>query len=245
MRTWFIALCLLAAAARTGQTRVHATPLPSASGNPSIAVYQAIERAGTRWARQQSLKTCTSFEHCDRTTVLVDGRPVSPNAMAVLAQNTYRRQYGARATTAGFATALANERSDFFRRVLAATATEALLALDAGPALSPAQRAAVEARLTALARSVSRGEIRVSLGGSSGPLTARQLAEYVSLERPHLAKDELLATIKSKSDPAAALHAFIAASLRRHRVQFTAGSGLRPADVLAFTDQASASGMTL
>jgi len=238
VKTWIVpvlAVCLLGAAACSDHgSKPQALAVPKASGFPSETEYAAISAAATQLAAERAAKPCPSVTDCHRTTVFVDGKPISDSLVVQVAQGLLVHDFGGQATAARLTSLMRDERSAFVRRVLTSTAYSALLRLDAASALSAAQRREVEARLRAAEQAAANGTI--SLGGSQGP-TAAQLDTLRSV----MEEQTLTAAIAKQADPGGALRDLIRAALRKHRVDFTPGTGLHDGDVLAYAALAATS----
>lgn len=199
-----------------------------------MAETQAIRAAANRWWEQRSARPCTSVDHCDRTTVLIDGRPANDGLLAQAAQALFVRERGASATAADFTKLMADEGSALFRRALTATAYNGLLLLDAGSVLTDEQRRKVEQSVRGAEAGLADGSVQADSAGSLRPLSAADREGYTRTIRQSAEAHVLAADIAASSNPTRRVAAFMAAALAHHRVEFTGGVGLHESDVLAF-----------
>lgn len=196
--------------------------------------YAALNAAVELLAAERSAKPCAGINDCSRSTVFVDGKPVSDGLLTSLAQNLYLHDFGAQATAAGYRSLMLDPQSEFFQRVLTYAACDGMLLLDAGSVLTDEQRRSVDEQVRGAVQAVGRGEVKISRPGeSSHPTSGAELAAYERTIRPSVERRVFMAAVSKTADPGRRMHDFVAAALERHRVQFTPEIHLDEADVLS------------
>ena len=244
MKTWIVPVLALSLLSTAGCTHDAAQPrtsvVPKASGFPSATEYDAISSAATQLATERAAMPCPSVTDCGRTTVFVDGTPISDGLVTQVAQGLYVHDFGGQATAARFTSLMRDGKSAFMRRVLTSTASTALLRLEAEVTLTEEQRRVVDTRLRTAAQSVASGRVSMTPAGSPHPLTAAEQPAYLAILRESIEPQVLVEALGQRSDPGKALRDFVKAALAKHRVEFTPGTGLHEADVLAYAAAAAA-----